>query len=121
MICKYMKNTLPEISLISFEIIRYDIAIQSHVSINVILNSNDSTIPFLSKRRNLRVSRSNRFIFERVVDKIVAVQFARFYKLRANARWRTARASPCLYSLLILERYYEYRAPPFTRNLNALR
>lgn len=44
-----MKNTLPEISLISFEIIRYDIAIQSHVSINVILNSNDSTIPFLVK------------------------------------------------------------------------
>lgn len=120
-----MKNTLPERYLISFEIIRYDIAIQSHVSINVILNSNDSTIPFLSKGRNLRVvvrvSRSNRFIFERVVDKIVAVQFARFYKLRANARWRTARASPCLYSLLILERYYEYRAPPFTRNLNALR
>lgn len=25
-----MKNTLPEISLISFEIIRYNIAIQSH-------------------------------------------------------------------------------------------
>lgn len=118
-----MKNTLPEISLISFEIIRY-IILQYRVT-NVILNSNDSTIPFLSKGRNLRVvvrvSRSNRFIFERVVDKIVAVQFARFYKLRANARWRTARASPCLYSLLILERYYEYRAPPFTRNLNALR
>lgn len=52
-----MKNTLPEISLISFEIIRYDIAIQSHVSINVILNSNDSTIPFLLKKSSRRRSR----------------------------------------------------------------
>ena len=62
----------------------------------------------------------NRFIFE-AVDKTAAAQFARFYKLR-----ETAMASgTCITVFMLSPRGLSWmltaRAPPFTRNLNALR